>query len=101
MLIDMEVALGLHGQVDIPMARNLFQHVVEEAHAGGDVALSLAVEIDLHELSVSEAGGVPGLCAVRLSESGRSRPSQLYSVWLPDVNYYLRISIYNHIFSQL
>src|SRR5215467_11147657 len=36
MVIDMQVALGVHRDVDAGMARQQLQHVVEKAHAGAD-----------------------------------------------------------------
>ncbi len=42
--IDMQVALGLHRQVEQPVPGESGQHVVEEADAGGDVGLAGAVQ---------------------------------------------------------
>ena len=44
--VDMRVALGAHGQVDQRMARELLQHMVEEADPGRHVVAAGAVEID-------------------------------------------------------
>src|SRR3990172_2167343 len=44
--IDVQVALGLQLHVDEAVARQLFQHVVEEADAGRDPRRAGAVEID-------------------------------------------------------
>ena len=46
-LIDVQIALGLHGQIDRRVLGQQRQHVVEEADAGGDLALARAVEIQL------------------------------------------------------
>ena len=42
--VDMQVALGLHRQVQQGVAAERRQHVVEEADAGGDLDLARAVE---------------------------------------------------------
>jgi len=46
MKIDMQIAFGAQRQVDQAVARELLQHVIEEADAGRDVARTGAVEID-------------------------------------------------------
>jgi hypothetical protein len=46
MLVYMQVALGPDVQVDQRMARELFEHVVEEADAGLDVVQAGPVEVD-------------------------------------------------------
>ena len=45
-LVDMEIADRLHVEVDQRVARQLFEHVIEEADAGRDVIDAGAVEID-------------------------------------------------------
>ena len=45
-LVDMEVALGLDGEVDEAVAGDLLEHVVEEADAGRDLGTAGAVEVD-------------------------------------------------------
>ena len=45
-VVDVQVALGLDRHVDQRMARQLLQHMVEEADAGGDVEAAGAVDID-------------------------------------------------------
>ena len=45
-VVDVQVALGLDRHVDQRMARQLLQHVVEEADAGRDVEAAGAVDID-------------------------------------------------------
>ena len=45
-LVDVEVAFGLEGNVDQRMAGELLDHMVEEADAGRDVVGAGAVEID-------------------------------------------------------
>ena len=52
-IVDVQVALGAHRQVDQRMARELVEHVVEEADAGGDVGRAGAVEIDARPRSRS------------------------------------------------
>ena len=47
--VDVQVALGLDGQVEQAVLAELVEHVVVEADAGGDVDLPGAVEIDLDE----------------------------------------------------
>jgi hypothetical protein len=45
-LVDMQIALGLRTVMSIRrMARQLIEHMVEEADAGGDIELAGAVEI--------------------------------------------------------
>jgi len=44
-LVDLEVAGGLHGQVDRPVPGEQLEHVVEEADAAGHLAAARAVEI--------------------------------------------------------
>ena len=46
--VDMEVADGLHIEVDQPVAGDLVEHVIEEGHAGGEFPLSGAIEIETH-----------------------------------------------------
>ena len=46
MLVDMEVALHLHRYVDQRMARQLFDHMVEETDSGGHRIVAGAVEVD-------------------------------------------------------
>ncbi len=45
-LIDMQIALGLEGNVDQGVAGELLDHMVEEADAGRDLVGAGAVEID-------------------------------------------------------
>jgi hypothetical protein len=46
MAVNMQVTLGLDGQIECGMARQLIKHVVEKADAGRKLALPAAVEID-------------------------------------------------------
>ena len=46
MLVDMEVALHRHGDVDQRMARQLFDHMVEETDSGGHRIIARPVKID-------------------------------------------------------
>ena len=55
-VVDVQVALGLDGQVDAGMARQQVEHVVEEADAGRDRRRAGAVEID-RDLDVGFLGG--------------------------------------------
>jgi division protein CdvB (Snf7/Vps24/ESCRT-III family) len=58
-----QVALGLDRQVDHAVARDLVQHVVEEADAGGELGNAAAVEIeddaDLRFQGVARDVGLP------------------------------------------
>jgi hypothetical protein len=45
MLIDMQIAIGLNGQIDQGMPGEQLEHVIEKAYAGGDVCLAGAIEI--------------------------------------------------------
>src|SRR5690606_20296792 len=47
--VDVQVALGLHGQVEQTVLAELGQHVVEEADTGTDLDPSGAVEVDLDQ----------------------------------------------------
>ncbi|WP_331450866.1 hypothetical protein [Streptomyces prasinus] len=47
--VDVEVALGLHGQVEQTVPADLVEHVVVETDPGGDLRLAGAVEVDLDE----------------------------------------------------
>jgi len=47
--VDVQVALGLDGQVEQAVLGELVQHVVEEPDAGGDVRLAGAVEVYLDQ----------------------------------------------------
>ena len=53
-LVDVQVALGAHGQVEARVARQAVEHVVEEADAGGDVAVTRAVQVE-HDLDAALA----------------------------------------------
>src|SRR5947207_3412240 len=55
-VVDMQIALGLHRNVDTRVPRQEIEHVVEEADAGRDVGDALAVEID-RDLDVGLLGG--------------------------------------------
>ena len=46
MSVDMQIAPGVHFQVDHAMARNLVQHVVEERHPGGQAGLACSIQIN-------------------------------------------------------
>ena len=46
-VVDVAVALGANRHIDQRMARELVEHVVEEADAGQNVRLARTVEIDL------------------------------------------------------
>ena len=46
--VDVQVALGVDLEVDQSVARDLVEHVVEEADAGGQLRRAAAVEIDAH-----------------------------------------------------
>src|SRR5699024_10998109 len=44
--VDVQITRGAYGQVDQPMAGNLFQHVIEETDTGSAFEYPLAVEIE-------------------------------------------------------
>ena len=71
MVIDVKVALRLHGQVDARMAGQQIQHVIEEADARLDFGRAGAVEID-RDLDVSLLGGSPQRSLAH--EAGAFRP---------------------------
>ena len=47
--VDVDVAVGLHGQVEQGVLGEAGEHVVVEADAGGDRGPAGAVEVELHE----------------------------------------------------
>src|SRR6516225_4699343 len=46
--VDLDVALGPHGEVEAAVLAQLGQHVVEEGHAGADLDHPDAVQVELH-----------------------------------------------------
>jgi hypothetical protein len=48
MAVDVEIAPGLHDEVDQPVAGDLLEHVVEEADAGRELRPPASVEVDGH-----------------------------------------------------
>ena len=46
-LVDLEIAARLHGQIEEPVPREAVEHVVEERHTGLDDRLAAAVDVDL------------------------------------------------------
>jgi len=46
--IDVQIAIGLDVQVDQTMAGDLIEHVVKKANAGVHLALTRAVQVELH-----------------------------------------------------
>ena len=64
-VVDMQVALGAQRDVDQAVARQLLQHVVEEADAGLDVVCAGAVEID--------GDGDTGLLGLRATRTPAAR----------------------------
>ena len=61
MLIHIEVALGMDGEVHHAVLAYLFQHVVEETKTGRDVAFATAIEIYL-DVDIRFLGGALHLC---------------------------------------
>ena len=47
MLVHVEVAAGDEFQIEAAVARDLFEHVIEEADAGINVRLAASIEIEL------------------------------------------------------
>ena len=60
MFVHIEVAFGVDGEVYHAVLAYLFQHVVEEAQAGFDVAMTFSVEVDL-DIDVCLVGCTPHL----------------------------------------
>ncbi len=52
-LINVEIAARGEFQIEAAVARNLFEHVIEETNAGRDLRLAAAVEIQFQPMSVS------------------------------------------------
>ena len=46
--VDVQITSRLNVEVDQAMPRDLVEHVVEEGHAGGEIALAAAIEIETH-----------------------------------------------------
>ena len=69
-MIDVQVTLGLDGQINPRMARQEIKHMVEKADAGRDGRRALAVEID-RDLDVGFLGGAldGGLAHARVLKS--------------------------------
>ena len=61
-IVDMEVALRLHGEIDARMAGQQVQHMIEEADPGGDIGRAGAVKIhrnlDIGFLGLALDGGL-------------------------------------------
>jgi hypothetical protein len=47
-VVDVRVALAVNVEVDQAVADDLVEHVIEEGHAGIELALPAAIEIDAH-----------------------------------------------------
>ncbi len=48
-LVDVKVALHLDAYIDITVARQLIQHVVEEAQPGVNGRVAVAIEVDVYQ----------------------------------------------------
>jgi hypothetical protein len=44
----MQIAIGMHVEVDQTVTGDLVEHVIEEGHAGGQLLAAGAIEIDAH-----------------------------------------------------
>ena len=75
--LDLDVALGAHGQVEAGVAAQRGQHVVVERHAGVDVDLPGAVEIELDD-DVGFLGAAFDSCAAGRN-GGHGAPTGLGS----------------------
>ncbi len=58
MRVDMQIALGLDVEVDQPVPGDLVEHVIKEAHTGGQFGDAGAVEVEGH--GDLRLGGVAG-----------------------------------------
>ena len=67
-VIDVQVALGPHRDVDQRVARQLVEHVVEKADAGRDRRRAAAVEVD-RDGDVGFLGLARRRCALRIAKS--------------------------------
>ena len=45
MIIDMQVSLSMHLQINYSMARNLFKHVFEKRNSGIEIGLPASIEV--------------------------------------------------------
>ena len=61
MLIDIEIAFDMNGEVHTTMFGYLLKHVVEESEAGRDIGLTCAVKID-SDIYVGLFGGTLYFC---------------------------------------
>ena len=70
--VDVKVALGDHFEVEHAVARHLIQHVVEETHAGGQLRLTRAVEVELDaDLGLHGVAADLGLAHVEMTRLKR------------------------------
>jgi len=83
-LIDIEIADGLERQIERPMARHQFQHVVEEADATGNVRAAMAFQgecdVDLGFVGLAvNAGASHAVTSLPSSSSRTTSPSAAMS----------------------
>src|SRR5262245_6855972 len=82
--VDVQVALRLDVEVEQAVARDLVEHVVEERHAGGELRLPGAVEVDRNpDLGFGRLAGDRG---VSHTLSARADSSKSFSPGVPTVS---------------
>ena len=74
-IVNLEVALGLHHQVDQTVACNLVKHVVQKGNARAERALAGAIESD-RDLDLGLCGVALNLCC---AINGRHRPDDTFA----------------------
>ena len=70
MRLDLDVALGAHGQVEAGVAAQRGQHVVVERHTGVDVDLAGAVEVEFDD----DVGFLGAALDTRVAGAGHDAP---------------------------
>ena len=94
--VDVQIALGLHGQVKHAVTRDLVEHVIEERHAGRELGATRAVQIHrdgdrrlfrgpLDAGAPAGGGGSAGLGVVHRQSSMQAASNKSFSSGVPTV----------------
>src|SRR5579862_65712 len=79
-VVDMQVAVGLHRQIEQAMPRNMGQHMIEEADASRYIAFAFAVE-PKRESDVGFIGFTTDACGARRFLPIRVGGDGLHQAW--------------------